>query len=446
MQRWRSNSSPNDANPDPDPDSHDHLSAAAASLEQLLNDEKIPESVRAELAEDYRQLNAMQDKLRNGDLHIAVFGKVSAGKSSLLNALMGDAVFSVSPLHGETRHSELKHWQTRETGGVHLIDTPGINELDGESRERMAHEVASRSDLVIFVTDSDLTRTEIEAIRKVAATHRPILLALNKSDRYSDEDLQSLLAALRAHVHGLVKAEHVVAVAADPSAIKVIRTDASGHEQVSMERPQASIESLVDIIWQVLEAEGKTLSALNASLFAGRLSDEVSERMIAARRDIATRVTRTYSLYKGLAVAVNPVPVADLLAAASLDVALVMRLSDVYGLSLTRREGSRLLLTIAAQMVALMGAVWGVHLASSALKGLTGGLSVTVTGLAQGALAWYATTLVGHSAEQYLRNGKSWGDGGPKQTVRKIVDSLDRDSILGDARDQILQHLRRSKD
>jgi len=443
LQRWRSNSSDSGADSDDEDDQKDHLSAAAASLEQLLNDEKIPVSVRAELAEDYRQLNAMQDKLRNGDLHIAVFGKVSAGKSSLLNTLMGDAVFSVSPLHGETRHSELKHWRTSEAGGVHLIDTPGINELDGESRERMAHDVASRSDLVIFVTDSDLTRTEIEALQRVAATHRPILIALNKTDRYSDEDKQTLLSAIRLHAMGLVKPEHVVAVAADPVAIKVIRTDASGKEHITMERPKPIIQPLIEVIWQVLEHEGKTLAALNASLFAGQLSDQVSERMIAARRDIATRVTRTYSLYKGLAVAVNPVPVADLLAAASLDVALVMRLSDVYGLSLTRREGSRLLLTIAAQMVALMGAVWGVHLASSALKGLTGGLSVTVTGLAQGALAYYATTLVGQSAEQYLRNGKSWGDGGPKQTVRKIVDSLDRDSILSDARDQILQHLRR---
>ena len=70
------------------------------------------------------------------------------------------------------------------------------------------------------------------------------------------------------------------------------------------------------------------------------------------------------------------------------------------------------------------------------------GLSALVTGGAQGAVAYYSTYVVGQAAESYLAHGKSWGDGGPKQVVQDILDNLDRDSILAEARAEIRQRLR----
>src|SRR5690606_8726543 len=102
--------------------------------------------------------------------------------------------------------------------------------------------------------------------------------------------------------------------------------------------------------------------------------------------------------------------------------------------------------TIVAQLAALMGAIWGVHLVASALKAGSAGLSTVFTATAQGALAWYATVLVARAAERYLAAGKSWGERGPKRVVRDIVESLDRDSILREAREEILSRLRSSKD
>ena len=89
-----------------------------------------------------------------------------------------------------------------------------------------------------------------------------------------------------------------------------------------------------------------------------------------------------------------------------------------------------------------MGAVWGVHLVSAALKTVSAGFSVALTAGAQGALAYYATYLVGRAAEQYLRRGKSWGERGPKQVVEAILDDIDRDSILAQAREDILARIR----
>jgi len=134
--------------------------------------------------------------------------------------------------------------------------------------------------------------------------------------------------------------------------------------------------------------------------------------------------------------------VADLVAAAMIDAGMVVHLSRLYGLSISRNEAGDLVRTVLAQMVLLMGAVWAVHLVSSALKLGSAGLSTVLTGAAQGALAWYSTLVVGRVAEQWLPNGKSWGDAGPKLTVQQILESLDRDSVLAEAREEILTYVR----
>ena len=421
-----------------------HLARAADSLRELLADGSIPPDVRESLAADYAQIEAMLDKLEHGDLHLAVFGRVSVGKSALLNALVGKDVFEVGVLHGTTAQSAVQKWEVVAETGVHLIDTPGINELSGEEREALAHEVAGRADLVLFVVDGDMTGSEREALAQLAATQRPLLLALNKADRYSTVERAALLERLAARAAGLVRPENIVPAMAAPAPERVLEVDAAGVEREAERERAPDVAALKQRIFAILEAEGKTLAALNAALFAGRLADQVGERLTALRRTLAERITRTYCIAKGVAVALNPVPVADLAAAATLDVALVMHLSRVYGLPLSRVEAGRLLATILAQLAALMGAIWGVHLVASALKAGSAGLSTVFTATAQGALAWYATVLVARAAERYLAAGKSWGERGPKRVVREIVDTLDRDSILREARQEILARIRKS--
>ena len=169
-----------------------HLDQARDSLELLLQDQRLPPEARAELADDFSQVQAMLDKLEHGHIHIAVLGRVSVGKSSVLNALIGEQRFSTSALHGETKRNEMAQWNEQESGSLFLIDTPGINEIDGEARERMAHEVSQRSDLVLFVIDGDMTDSEHDALQQLAQEHRPLLLVLNKCDRYTAEQRAEL--------------------------------------------------------------------------------------------------------------------------------------------------------------------------------------------------------------------------------------------------------------
>jgi len=395
-----------------------------------------------ELAAEYAKLESMLDKLSQGHIHVAVLGRVGVGKSSLLNALLGTSTFAVSPLHGETRETEIAGWRELGDGGVYFIDTPGLDEVDGESRETLARDAATRADLVLFVVDADLTAGELEVLQSVASRHTPVLLVLNKADRYTDGEREALLGSIRQRAAPHVREEDIVLAAADPAPERVLRVDAEGNEREELRPREPRVDAVRDRLWMILDAEGKSLAALNASVFAGDLSDEIAARLIETRRTLGEKVIRTYSVAKGVAVALNPVPVADLFAVAMIDVSLVIHLSRIYGLPLGRAEAGSLIGTIATQMIALMGTVWAVHVLSSALKLGTGGLSVAVTAGAQGAVAYYSTYVVGRVAQQYLAQGMAWGPDGPKAVVRSILDGIDRETLLGQAGDEIRARLR----
>lgn len=431
--------------PTPEPSGDAHLALARESLHELLADKRVPNEVRDALADDYAQVESLLDKLEHGHIHIAMFGRVSVGKSALVNALLGESRFATSPLHGETRTTQSGQWETFRDGNVFLIDIPGINEVDGESREHLAYEVAARADLVLFVVDGDITQPELAALERLAATRRPMLLVLNKADRYSQAQRRLLTRTLAAHADGLIDPSDIVLTAAQPAAQTVITTGPDGREVEEERQPEPDVADLKTRLWQLLEREGKTLSALNASLFAGQLSDAVADRILSARRLFGERVIRTWCIGKGVAVALNPIPVADLIAAAVVDVTMVVQLSRTYGLPLSRNEAGALIRTIIAQLAVLMGAVWGIHVLSSTLMLGTGGISALATGSAEGVVAYYSTYVVGRAAEHYLANGRSWGDTGPKLAVREILKGLDRDSILEQAKADLQARLHQTK-
>lgn len=441
MPGWRWKKKPAATDDDGD---DDHLALARESLRELVNDSRLPAGVRESLAHDYEAVQGMLDKLEHGHIHLSVFGRVSTGKSSLLNALVGKPVFAVSPLHGETRYSAMEPWNEKEAGGVYLIDTPGLDEAGGEDREMLAREVTQRSDLVIFVVDGDITETELDALRILLSQGRPVIVALNKIDLFTVDEKQRLLDSLRSRTAGLVNPAHIIAVAAEPRPQVLVDVDADGNETTRERARPPDIEALQLKLLDVLDAEGKTLAALNASLFAADLSDQVGKRILAARRALGDKLVRTYCVGKGIAVAFNPVPVADLFAAAFIDIGMVVHLSRVYGLPLSRREAGSLVAVIGAEAAAIMATVWAIHVGSAALKLGTAGLSTVATAAAQGAVAYYSTLIVGRVAAEYLAKGKSWGDSGPKKVVKTILDSLDRDTILSDAKREIQARLRAS--
>ena len=422
----------------------EHLANANQQIQTLLTDTSVPSVVRQELFQEFAEIEAISEKLQHGEIHIAAFGRVGTGKSSILNALLGREVFSTSPLHGETKFQQRSQWDSVNTDHVVLIDTPGIDELDGETREELARSVARISDIVLMVCEGDLTETEFKAAQNLAGRKRPLLLVLNKSDRYGAGELDSLLAHLRDRCSEFIEPDNILAASADPRPEQIIRIDEAGQEHALERARKPDIDALKRHLWTILEKQGKTLAALNAALFTHELDSRIAGKIVHARKTVAEKIILNYCLAKGIVVAVNPIPVADLLAAAGTDVAMVVHLGNVYGFQLSRREASKLLLTISAQMLLLMSAYWGVNMVSAAMKTISAGLSAALTAGAQGTLAWYATYVTGHAAETWFAKGKSWGTEGPRETINEILNTMDQDSILQSARSDIVSRLKKT--
>ena len=399
--------------------------------------------MRNNLEDEYRNIQTLLDKIENNEIHIAVMGRVSVGKSSLLNALLGSQVFSTSPLHGETRSIDRNAWQSYDSGGVFLIDTPGLDEADGEQREQLAMEAAAQADLILFVVDGDLTQSELDSLKTLHSQSSIVLLVLNKIDRYTRQEQDELLESLGRHATGIVLKDNILSASAAPPTQTLISVNQSGHETETQREMEPDVSALTSRLWQIIEQDGRSLAALNASLFAAHVTDKVAARILETRRGLAEKVIRYYCIAKGVSVAVNPIPVADLVAAATLDSALVYHLSRVYDLPMSRRESGKLVAAIFAQLAVLMGAIWTVHLASSLLKLSSAGLSTLLTASSQGAIAYYSTYVVGQITTRYLEQGKAWGEGGAKRVTEEIMAGMDKDSIIESAREDILRRIKK---
>jgi uncharacterized protein (DUF697 family) len=307
----------------------------------------------------------------------------------------------------------------------------------------MAEEAAARADLVLFVTDSDLNDAEYSALVQLAASQKPIILVLNKSDLYTPEQLEDLLTTFTGpRLAGLIDSENIVPVAADPRPLEYIIESPGGQTRSEWRKPAPEVGALRERILQVLESEGKALVALNAAMYAADKSDRVAAMRVRMRENRAQQVIWSCAVMKSVAVALNPVPVLDVLGGSVVDVTMVATLAKVYRIDFTTKNARALVNSIlkAAGWVMLGEAM--THVASSIFKGLTLGYGTVLTALPQGAAAGYGSYIVGQAARYYFQHGASWGREAPKTVVERILANTDKESILRRLKEEIGQKIR----
>ena len=439
------------------------VAKARESLVETLNALKLTPEEESALADELRELRDLGKKLDDNTVEIAAFGMVSRGKSSVLNALLGHDVFKVGTTHGTTVARNAERWEhvTAERPGLEgaklsLVDTPGIDEVGGEVREVLARDVARHADLILFIVSSDLQRVELEALSQLREARKPIILVFNQIDRYPEADRDLIHAKIKdERVRDLIRPEDVVMTAARPDPFKVKIQLPDGSTSVRWERPAPVVEALKARILDVLEREGKALVALNTLLLAGDLHEEIIAHKVRIRDDAANRMIWNFSIATGAAVAFNPIPVADMAGGLAVNVGMIVALSKVYGIPLTRYTAASL---VRDMMIALgaMGVVQvatrllasGVKSSLAGLSILSGGLAIPLTalgygaiGLAQGGTAATTSYILGHGPKVYLKQGCQWGPRGIKTVVQQIVAEARADSVIDRLRDDLKQRI-----
>jgi uncharacterized protein len=365
----------------------------------------------------------IEQTLARGDLQVVIFGTGSAGKTSLVNALLGQVVGQVgAPMGttevGQTYVLKLKGME-RE---ILIIDTPGILEagVAGTQREQLARQLATEADLLLFVLDNDLRKSEYEPLRGLAQIGKRSLLILNKSDLYLDEDREAILARLRDRVRGVIPPVDVIAVSANPQAVRL--------EDGNLLQPDADITPLIRRLVAVIRAEGDDLMADNILLRSQRLADKARELIDAQRRRQADKICDRFQWIGAGVVAATPLPVVDMLATAAVNAQMVVDIGKIYGCDINMERGRELALSLAKTLTGLGIVKGAITIVTTALQLSIGGI---IVGRAiQAVTAAYLTRIAGKSFIEYFRQDQDWGDGGITEVVQRQFQLNRKDEFI----------------
>jgi GTP-binding protein Era len=444
---------------------------AQTALRHLVANLDLSPREKSGLETEINDLETMLGKLDRMVVQIAAFGMVGRGKSSLLNALVGQPVFETGPLHGVTRDAQRVNWSIHEEAigeneralrvtlpavgqsQVELIDTPGLDEIDGDTRAVLAEQIAKQADLILFVIAGDMTKIEHEALSQLREAGKPIILVFNKVDQYPEADRMAIYHKIRDdRVRELLSPLEIVMSAASPLVKTAIRRP-DGSKGVQLRTGNAQVEELKLKILEILQREGKALVALNSMLYADTVNEQLVQRKLMIREQAANQLIWKAVMTKAVAIALNPLTVVDILSSIVVDIFLILGLSKLYGLPMTEAGAVQLLQKIALSMGGIGASELLANLGLSGLKTLLG-ISLPVTGgasfgpyvtvaLTQAGVAGVSTYGIGQVTKAYLANGATWGPDGPKAVISRILATLDENSILNRIKDELELKLRR---
>ncbi|MEM6613298.1 MAG: GTP-binding protein [Cyanobacteria bacterium P01_C01_bin.72] len=376
--------------------------------------------------------------LQRGEVKVVIFGTGSAGKTSLVNALVGEIVGETDPIMGTTTQGETYSLKLRGVGReILIIDTPGILEagIAGTEREKVAKQLATEADLLVFTVDNDLRQSEYEPLKTLAEIGKRSLLVFNKIDLYTDEDREVILGRLKERVKPFIPSTDVTAICANPQPVQL----ATGE----IIDPPVEILPLIKRLVAVLRAEGEDLIADNILLQSHRLGEEARTIIENQRRRESDKIIDRYQWISAGVIAVTPVPVVDMLATAAVNAQMVIEIGRIYNIELDLEQGKELALSLGKTLVSL-GVVKGA--VDILAKALQFHFATYIVGKAiQAVSAAYLTRIAGKSFIEYFRRNLDWGDGGITKVVQQQFQLSRRDefvkSFVQDAISKVVQPL-----
>jgi len=396
--------------------------AAKISLEGIEKiNNKINDQVKSELL-NYEK-NKLESQLKTGDYTVTLFGAGSSGKTSIARSLLKNIVGKTSAKIGTTK--QINSYKIRIPilkRNINIIDTPGLFEPSklGEQREKKTILQASISDLVLFVLDQDINKYENYLINELLKIGKKVIIVINKCDLRSKDE------------NNLIKENIINITSAKRNKISVVQTIAL-HQNSTYENSDAlklipDVGSLFKEIIETLDNNGEELLADNILFRSNKLGIKSKNFVQEQRYLMSNKVIKKYMWITGGVILVNPLPAVDFLTTTSVNIQMIMELSKIYEIKLTKNDAidlSKSLLSALAKQGILKGglAILSPVLATSLTK-------IVISKSIQSITAGWLIRIVGLSLIEYFKNGQEWGDGGIQEVVDKIYKISKREDIL----------------
>ena len=293
--------------------------------ESVLEEIKHAENVGMDTDELRRELERLQERKASGTIFVALFGNVSTGKSSIIKSLLPDADIDISVKGGSTQEIAQYTWSTGSGDKLVLTDLPGRNEASG-SLDEMANDEAVRAQIVVYVTDSDLSRSQFDDIQALLSFGKPLIVVLNKSDRYNDEERALLKQRFNERMPNKARLVFVQSGGRE----EVIRIDKDGKESALIRTRKADVNELAQAMQSEIDEQSELLETLrDASVFV-LVKQKLDAEKVGFRKQKAEAIVKSSTRKAVLGAMASVSPGADIVIQGYLGTRMVKELCELY--------------------------------------------------------------------------------------------------------------------
>ena len=376
----------------------------------------------------------IEKQLNSADYNVILFGAGSCGKTSLARGLLKSIVGETSPTIGTTKNSNIYKINIPFLKrNINIIDTPGLFEasIEGERREEKTIKKASKSDLIIFVIDQDLNKSELYLIKQLSKIGKSIIIALNKCDLRSRNQNESIKINIYKLINEFSRDIKIIFTVASPQTIASI-----GSKPIKKE---IFVDNLFNAIIDILDRNGEELLADNILFQCNKLG-LISKDIINKQRNTSSKkIINRYAWITSGVIFITPLPGIDLLAASVINIQMIIEISKIYGANITKERAIELTKSI-VKVIATLGVVrGGMNMFTNLLS--TNFTTRFITKSVQSITAAWIIRLVGLAFIQYFEKNQSWGDGGIQEIVQNLYEINKREDILKDFLKEALQKI-----
>jgi GTP-binding protein EngB required for normal cell division len=323
--------------------------------ETVLKELEAAKKSGMDTTELYDEIAQLQQRKESGSIHVAIFGDISTGKSSIIKTLLPDAEVLTDVRGGSTSKINEYTWTSASGDQLILTDLPGRSEADG-NLDDMAHDEAVRAQVVIYVTDSDLTRSQFNDILTLQSYGKPMIVALNKSDRFTEEE-QDLLRERFYQQFKRKESQQMLQHVTDKSRSKelqltfiksggteeVIRIYPDGREEKVLRPRKADVTALANALQEEIDAQSELLESLrDASVFV-LVKQKLDHEKTGFRRKKANGIITSSTRKAVLGALASVSPGTDLVIQGVLGTLMVKNLCELYKVPMRKLDVEKFL-------------------------------------------------------------------------------------------------------
>ncbi len=281
------------------------------------------------------ELTDMDQRRQSARLYVAVFGEISAGKSTLIRALAPHTDLARDVRGGTTRQVSHHDGTLVDGRAMCLADVPGSAEVGGEAREIMAREEALRAHAVVYVCAGDLTRSQMDELNWLGEFGKPLLVAVNKADQWTADERDALLRCILERTRTL--GARVVATQAGGSERLERRLADGRSERIERDRP-TDIAALERALARLLAGGATAMEPARETAVLAHLHQRLGSAEAQARQRTAQAIVRRYARRAIVGALAAVVPGSDLVIQGALATAMARELGALYGIAITDLE------------------------------------------------------------------------------------------------------------